>query len=540
LDLVARFGRFDIGNGFGKTLLGKSISINFTANVLKGALGIKGIIGEAAQLTRDIGCDRAGFTQTTDFDLKGPDVRGSRTSRSSKVRDRLPGPIEARSQDHGPRSGLLGEDFGLYLRNGVPHCLYTLFDSVGRIVGELIGNEFRTFTNVFFLLFKSRLISRAEPFDVSLVILQNVVNGRQVCRCRHDVLHQGGMTVEHGGITLMMTDLGIVGRVGIEAAATGCVEGFSAALPRAVLDFFTARADPKAADEKGTLEFPEDGKTAIARHGRARMTQSIMIAADFPQMLPPAPDCAFEMPADEFCRYLRLCEPAFSTEETRYYLNGAFLTRRGDDLVFVGLDGHRVHSERADLPTGADRIGDHIIPTKAVKEICRVFGDSEGALKIELSKGSILVEQGSIRIASKLVDGTYPDFERVMPPATAFKMRVDATALDRAIASLMIIPQKTGDGKTSTSRAVRIAADGAEQIILQMKGNDGDIEDRLPAVIDHPEDAADIALNASYLRDVLSVVGPGDIALCRTDHANAIRLVTRNEAQDFLVMALRY
>src|SRR5262249_2394432 len=137
----------------------------------------------------------------------------------------------------------------------------------------------------------------------------------------------------------------------------------------------------------------------------------------FPAM--PASDLPhqFALSADTLKRLIDRTRFAISTEETRYYLNGIYLHPLPDKKLLraVATDGHRLARAETEMPKGAERMSGIILPRKAVQEVRKLLDDIDQPIEIAVSDSKIRLDIGGIVLTSKLIDGTFPDYERVIP-----------------------------------------------------------------------------------------------------------------------------
>src|SRR5690606_904429 len=136
----------------------------------------------------------------------------------------------------------------------------------------------------------------------------------------------------------------------------------------------------------------------------------------------------FELDAADLKRLIDKTRFAISTEETRYYLNGIYVhTAQGGGaptLRAVATDGHRLAQAELPLPPGAEGMPGVIIPRKTVHELHRLIEDTSGAIKVGVSPTKVRFEIGTVTLTSKLIDGTFPDYGRVIPQANDKEMKV--------------------------------------------------------------------------------------------------------------------
>ena len=167
------------------------------------------------------------------------------------------------------------------------------------------------------------------------------------------------------------------------------------------------------------LESSGDRAALAIRAGRSRFTLQTLPESDFPDLAPGDMTHKFTLKAAELKRLIDKTQFAISTEETRYYLNGIYLHAAGSGqaqtLRAVATDGHRLAQMELPLPKGAEGMPGVIVPRKTVSEVQRLMEDGEAEVLIELSVGKIRFTIGQAILTSKLIDGTFPDYSRVIP-----------------------------------------------------------------------------------------------------------------------------
>lgn len=306
------------------------------------------------------------------------------------------------------------------------------------------------------------------------------------------------------GLTLTMSDLDIEARATIDCESPGdCL----AAIPRAVLEFFIARQG--VGEAMGTLEFDSDMRGVIARHGKARLTMPILHGEDFYLLDVGKPDWSLTIRAHEFCDALRRCEKAVGDDINRPMLHGPFLHQAEGALRMVASDSHRLHLVMIDDPslTGAlpprnGTLPGIIIPPRTVKEILRILAGDESEVTVSGTARMMAIEATRIRIASKLIDATYFEYTRVIPPLPAPHVSVSTEALLRAVDGVLVVPQRDMKGKVEAIRTVRMTIQGGT-VELFATGNAGDARDEVEIVNDGVPEGTQIMFHAQFLRDAL-------------------------------------
>lgn len=353
-----------------------------------------------------------------------------------------------------------------------------------------------------------------------------------------EILDHARLDAKKKSLTLTMSDLDI------EACASIACDVSAAtlsAIPRAVLEFFIARDGN--GDDLGTLEFDADLKTVVARNGKGRLTTPVLPGSDFFLMGAGTQDWSFKLRANELIELLRTCEKAM--DEKRHFIQGVLLHVTDAELRAAATDGHRVHAVGVDAPElqGAfrDRDADYrgvTIPDRTVKELIRIFDGDESEVTIAGTGAIITVEGEAIRVTSKLIDGTFPDYAKLMQEPGGFRVSVPAKALDSAIGRLLVLPRKDGKGRAETSRPIRMTpVDGG--LKLEIKGNDSDAEDLIDCEVEGSGEP--IVVNYRYVRDALAAAGGSKVTFAPIEgNAIGVRMLPDNDRSSFLLMQMRY
>jgi len=247
-----------------------------------------------------------------------------------------------------------------------------------------------------------------------------------------------------------------------------------------------------------TLEETGAGHMSL-RSGRARFSLATLPAIDFPDYPKLEPVCSFNLASKDLRAMVKQVAFAMSTEETRYYLNGIFWHRHETDegpmLRAVATDGHRLGRFEMLAPAIDGTMPGIIIPRKAVAELTALADEIDGEISIEITDRLIKAMAGRIEIVSKLVDGTFPDYQRVIPKENSKIAKVERTGFMAAADRVATISSERG-------RSVKLGF-SAEAIDLDVTSPDhGNANEQIEATYDGPP--LEIGFNARYLHEVLS------------------------------------
>jgi DNA polymerase-3 subunit beta len=209
----------------------------------------------------------------------------------------------------------------------------------------------------------------------------------------------------------------------------------------------------------------------------------------------------FTLQAGELKRLIDKTQFAISTEETRYYLNGIYLhaagTAKAQTLRAVATDGHRLAQMEVELPKGAAGMPGIIVPRKTVGEVHRLMEDGETEVTIELSPGKIRFTIGQTVLTSKLIDGTFPDYARVIPVGNDKELVVDKKEFEAAVDRVSTVSSERG-------RAVKLSVNAGRLLLSVTNPDSGSANEELE--VEYQADPIDIGFNSRYLLDIAAQI----------------------------------
>lgn len=280
------------------------------------------------------------------------------------------------------------------------------------------------------------------------------------------------------------------------------------------------------------LEAAGDRAVLAIRAGRSRFTLQTLPESDFPDLAAGEMSHAFTLSASEMKRLLDRTQFAISTEETRYYLNGIYLhsagTAKAATLRAVATDGHRLAQVELPLPKGAEGMPGVIIPRKTVGEMQRLIENDESEVRIELSQGKIRFTIGSVVLTSKLIDGTFPDYARVIPANNDKELRVDKKDFEAAVDRVSTISSERG-------RAVKLSLSPGKLILSVTNPDSGSATEELE--VEYAADALDIGFNSRYLLDIATQI-EGEVAVLRLNDPGSPTLIEDRDTRDALYVLM--
>src|SRR5436190_7128782 len=280
------------------------------------------------------------------------------------------------------------------------------------------------------------------------------------------------------------------------------------------------------------LEGDGDRSVLAIRAGRSRFTLQTLPEADYPDLAAGDMTHSFALGAIDMKKLIDKTQFAISTEETRYYLNGIYLHTAGGaksaTLRAVATDGHRLAQVDLPLPSGASGMSGVIVPRKTVGEVQRLIEDNEASVAIELSQGKIRFTIGDVVLTSKLIDGTFPDYARVIPQNNDKELVVDKKDFEAAVDRVSTISSERG-------RAVKLSLSGGKLVLSVTNPDSGSATEELE--VGYSAEPLDIGFNSRYLLDIAAQLD-GEAAVLRLADPGSPTLIQDKEAKAALYVLM--
>jgi DNA polymerase-3 subunit beta len=329
-------------------------------------------------------------------------------------------------------------------------------------------------------------IERAQ-LAKSLAHVHRVVERRNTIPILANVLLRAGKT----SVELKATDLDL--EIVETAPGEGKTTGSTTVPAHMIHDI--VRKLPEGAQVE--LQSAADGTQLQVRAGRSKFTLQALPETDFPDLAAGEMSHSFNIASADLKRLIERTQFAISTEETRYYLNGIYLHAVDDKLRAVATDGHRLAQAEIKAPKGAKGMPGIIIPRKTVAEVQRLVDDAGEEVKIELSSTKIRFSLGNAVLTSKLIDGTFPDYGRVIPAANDKTLIVDKAEFMAAVDRVSTVSSERG-------RAVKLALIDGKLTLSVVNPDSGSATEELE--VEYGAEALDIGFNGRYLLDILQQI----------------------------------
>jgi DNA polymerase-3 subunit beta len=325
----------------------------------------------------------------------------------------------------------------------------------------------------------------------SLNHVQSVVERRNTIPILSNVL----LDATSGKLSLTATDLDI--EIVESLAADVSRPGATTASAHMLYDI--VRKLPDGAQVQIEL-MGETGRIQLSA-GRSRFQLGALPREDFPAMTAGNLPHAFTIQASDFKRLIDKTRFAISNEETRYYLNGIYLhaSKSKDATVLraVATDGHRLARFDLAAPAGSETMPGVIVPRKTVQEVRKLIDDAPGEVEIAVSDTKIRFAFGDATVTSKLIDGTFPDYQRVIPTGNDKPLFIDRASFQEAVDRVSTVA-------SDRTRAVKMSIEDGKVTLHVVNPEQGSASEEL--VADFTGDGFDIGFNARYLMDIAAAL----------------------------------
>jgi DNA polymerase-3 subunit beta len=341
--------------------------------------------------------------------------------------------------------------------------------------------------------------------------VHNVVERRNTIPILSNVLIEAD---EEGGIRLMATDLDLQINETVEANVTD--PGATTVPAHTLFDIVR-----KMSEGSQVELIAAEGRMQV-NAGRARFTLSTLPRDDFPIIAEGELPTSFELPAATLRQIIDKTRFAISTEETRYYLNGIYVHVSDEAqpvLKAAATDGHRLARVTVPRPEGAQGMPGVIIPRKCVGELRKLLDEVDGTVQVSLSDSKIRFGLGNAVLTSKLIDGTFPDYSRVIPTANDKLLKLDPRGFEEGVDRVSTIASER-------TRAVKMALERDRVTLSVTSPENGTAAEEVPA--DYGAESFEIGFNARYLLDILGQI-EGDTVEVHLADAAAPTLLREND-----------
>jgi DNA polymerase-3 subunit beta len=351
--------------------------------------------------------------------------------------------------------------------------------------------------------------------------VQSVVERRNTIPILSNVL----IHAAKGKLTLTATDLDIEI---VETLPSDVLRNGAATAPAHML-YDIVRKMPEGAQVQAELIAGDSGRLAVAS-GNIRFELACLPQEDFPQVSAGSLPHRFRLSAEQLIALIEKTRFAISTEETRFYLNGIYLhatKEKKGNLRAVATDGHRLARYELEMPDGASGIPGVIIPRKTVAELRRLLEDAEGAIEIGLSDTKVQFTFNGIELTSKLIDGAFPDYQRVIPTGNDKVLSLDAKDFSQAVDRVSTI-------SADKTRAVKLNIDRDRVTLSVVNPESGTATEEVGA--NYAADPLEIGFNARYLLDITGQIVGKDVRFLLADAGSPTLIEDTDDTRTLYVL----
>jgi DNA polymerase III subunit beta len=363
-----------------------------------------------------------------------------------------------------------------------------------------------------------KLTAAREDFLTPLQSVIGVVERRQTMPVLANVL----LSARENRLNITGTDLEV------ELVATSTVnvqQGGDITVPgRKLLDIF------RSLPEQASVTLGTEGERMSIKAGRSRFTLSTLPAAEFPLVEEINAQQTLSIAQGEFRRLIDKTHFSMAQQDVRYYLNGLLLETEGASLRAVATDGHRLALCEMTLEDKAKSNQQVIVPRKGVLELQRILG-SEGKIELAIGTNHVRAQIGTIRFTSKLIDGRFPEYGRVIPASPARKVEADREQLRQAL-------QRTAILSNEKYRGIRLTARPDLLVIQAHNPEQEEAEDQVE--VTYQGDEVEIGFNVNYLLDALGAIESDKVEIGLTDSNSSCLIHAPGTAHTrYVVMPMR-
>lgn len=353
-----------------------------------------------------------------------------------------------------------------------------------------------------------------------LQLVAGVVERRQTLPVLANVL----VVLEGNTLSLTGTDLEveIIGRITLDQPGE---DGEITVPAKKLVDI--CRSLPDSAE----ISFSDDNQRAVVKSGRSRFTLSTLPANDFPNVEEGSGTLEFSCEQQIIKRLIERTAFAMAQQDVRYYLNGMLWEVETGKLRVVATDGHRLAMCTRELEVNVGETVQAILPRKGVIELSRLVTDSDEPVSLSLGSNHISAKTDEFTFTSKLVDGKFPDYERVLPRGGTKVVFGSRKELGQAFGRTAILSNEK-------YRGVRLLIDDGQITIVANNPEQEEAEEHV--AVDYSGDSLEIGFNVSYLQDVTNVLDSDNVKITLSD-ANSSALMEEPEEGDslYVVMPMR-
>jgi DNA polymerase-3 subunit beta len=364
-----------------------------------------------------------------------------------------------------------------------------------------------------------KLTAEREKLLTPLQAVIGVVERRQTMPVLANVL----LGVRDGRLSITATDLEVELVAGTEVTVQDA--GDITVPGRKLLDIL------RALPEKSSVSLSVEGEKVVIKAGRSRFSLSTLPAADFPVIDDISAQQTVQIPRKELLRLLEKTHFSMAQQDVRYYLNGMLLEIDAQVLRAVATDGHRLALCETALSAKAKTSQQVIVPRKGVLELQRVLSNDEGTADLAIGSNHVRAQIGDIRFTSKLIDGRFPEYSRVIPATPATTIKADRDVLRQAL-------QRTAILSNEKYRGIRVTV--KKNVITVQAHNPEQEEAEEEIEVSYDGLDLEVGFNVNYLLDALAAIDGQEVELGLTDSNSSCLIRSPGSAgARYVVMPMR-
>ena len=282
--------------------------------------------------------------------------------------------------------------------------------------------------------------------------------------------------------------------------------------------------------DKAVIEFSSEGERVLVRSGRSRFSLTTLPAQDYPALETFVSQAEFTLPKAQLKGLLSHTAFAMAQQDVRYYLNGLLLEVTAEHIASVATDGHRLAIAKLQTALGSGEYS-VIVPRKAVTELGRLISDEDGEVTVRLGSNNIELTFDDLRFTSKLIDGRFPDYHRVIPIGNDKLVHIGREALRQALQRASILSNEK-------YRGVRL---GLQPNLLHIEAHNPEQEEaEVELEIEYAGEEMDIGFNLTYVLDVINTVSGETLELAFRDSSSSVLISDPAEpGASYVIMPMR-
>ena len=286
----------------------------------------------------------------------------------------------------------------------------------------------------------------------------------------------------------------------------------------------------RALPEDAEMNLKVENERVNLTSGRSRFSLLSLPAQEFPLVEPGETDIRFTIPQRLFKSLLDRTAFAMAKQDVRYYLNGVLLEAQQNNLRAVATDGHRLALSDVDVVIPTEEKKQLIVPRKGVQELMRLLGESDDEMEIVMSKNHVRIEMDNLIFTSKLIDGKYPDYDRVIPEPSAHMVQAQREPLRQSLSRASIL-------SSDKYRGVKITLEQNKLRALVHNPEHEQAEDEID--VEYSGENQEVGFNVSYLLDAVSIIQTDRVRLSvSSPKSGCLVLPEDGEGSKYIVMPL--